>query len=258
MKYDKKRRRLQLYFLLLWVVILLQLIIGVSGIAHNYCPQAAVCFGCLNLGQNLGNWMYPGAIILGLVIFVLTMFLGRQFCGTVCPFGTMQDLIFSLNKKASKRNYKAMIPVKTHNALKYFKYLILLWVAVSAWLGINYIYMQACPVLALGHPQNLTVLGATSLFIIIVIGYFIERFWCLYLCPYGALLNISQFMGRILHIPRKKVFWNKDCCIDCNLCNDYCPMRIEVSKSEAVVDVECIHCQRCTLCCPVLKKQKNK
>ena len=112
LKYDKNRRWLQFCFLLLAAVIFLQLIVGVSGIAHSYCPHAVVCFGCLNLGQNLGDWMYPEAIILGLVIFIITMFIGRQFCGVVCPFGTIQDLIFSLNKKARKRSYKAIIPKK--------------------------------------------------------------------------------------------------------------------------------------------------
>ena len=257
MKYNSTRRKWQIFILLVFVLITLKLIIGKTGIAHDYCPQAAVCFGCLNLGQGLGNWMFPGAIIFGLVVFLVTMFIGRQFCGLVCPFGTIQDLIFSLNKKAKKRTYKGIIPPKVHSILKYLKYLVLLGIGITGWLGISYIYMQACPVLAISHIQNLTIMGAVSLIIIVVVGFFVERFWCLYLCPYGAFLNLSQVIGRILHIPRKKINWCKDSCIDCMLCNDYCPMRIDVPKTEEVKDVECIYCLRCTLCCPVLIKEKR-
>jgi polyferredoxin len=254
MKYDKDRRQLQLYMLLLAGVIFLQLIVGVLGIAHRYCPQAVVCFGCLNLGQQLDNWIFPAAILLGAAIFIITIFIGRQFCGAICPFGTMQDLIYRLNKKASMGNKKAIIPIKLHGIMKYFKYLILLWVAVSAWLGSSYIFMQACPVLAIGHPQNITIMGIASLFIIFFVGYFVERFWCLYLCPYGALLNISQFMGRLLHLPRQKVDLSRESCINCKLCNNYCPMRIDIQQSGEINDVECIYCQRCRLCCPLRKK----
>lgn len=259
LKYDKKRRKFQIQILFLHIIIYLLLIFGITGIAHQYCPMATVCFGCLNVGQSLGNWMFPGAIILGIVIFVLTMFIGRQFCGLICPFGTIQDLVFTLNKKAKNRHYKELIPLKLHNVLKWIKYVILLWMVVTAFLGLNYLYMPACPVMSLGHIQSITIFGVISLAIIFIGGLCIERIWCLYFCPYGALLNISQWIGKILHIPRRKIKWSKDCCIDCFLCNDYCPMRIDVQKSDKVEDVECIHCKRCALCCPGLKiKEKEK
>ena len=255
--YDKKKRKLQYFFLVLHVLIYLQLIIGVSGIAHNYCPQAAVCFGCLNLGQNLGTWMFPGAIITGLVIFLATIFIGRQYCGTVCPFGIIQDLVFRFNRKSSKVSCKTILPVRVHNLIKNFKYIVLLWMISTAILGLNYLYMPACPVMALGHIQNVSIFGIVSLFLIFVGGIFIERLWCNYFCPFGALLNISQWIGKILHLPRKMIVWNKDRCINCDLCNNFCPMRIDVKKYDKVSDVDCIHCNRCTLYCPVLKKDKQ-
>jgi len=46
--------------------------------------------------------MFPAALISGLAILLLTMFIGRRFCGYACPFGTIQELIFSLNKKSGK------------------------------------------------------------------------------------------------------------------------------------------------------------
>ncbi|MDP8210130.1 MAG: 4Fe-4S binding protein [Candidatus Stygibacter australis] len=258
LKLDKIRRNIQLFFLAVSIALFALLISGILQIAHAYCPQSAVCFGCLNLGQSLGNWMFPAALISGLAILLLTMFIGRRFCGYACPFGTIQELIFSLNKKSGKRDYKSALPQSVHNYLKWLKYLILLATAILAWLGLSYIYMKFCPVVSIAHIQNVRIAGVLSLGVITIAGFFIERFWCNYLCPYAALLNITQWIGKILHLPRNKVWWSKDCCVDCMLCDDYCPMRIKVQKSEKVNDVECIYCHRCELCCPVLTKQKRE
>ncbi len=257
LKIDKIRRNVQLFFLAVSVALIILLISGILKIAHAYCPYATVCFGCLNLGQSLGSWIFPAAIIGGLFLLVHSLFFGRQFCGYACPFGTIQELVYGLNPNSGKRGSKNIITLKLHNKIKWLKYLILLATGLLALQGLNYIYMQFCPVLSLAHIQNIRIAGMITLAVILASGFFIERFWCNYLCPYAALLNIGQGLGKILHLPKKKIWWSKDCCIDCMICDDYCPMRIQVQKSEKVNDFNCIYCHRCELCCPVLIKQKK-
>jgi len=112
---------------------------------------------------------------------------------------------------------------------------------------------------SIAHIQNVRIAGVLSLGVITIAGFFIERFWCQFTSALMLhFLNITQWIGKILHLPRNKVWWSKDCCVDCMLCDDYCPMRIKVQKSEKVNDVECIYCHRCELCCPVLTKQKRE
>jgi polyferredoxin len=59
------------------------------------------------------------------VVFAMTIFLGRFFCGWLCPFGFIMDLE-SLVRKAAKTRYR-IIPDKLNVALHKSRYVILLF-----------------------------------------------------------------------------------------------------------------------------------
>jgi polyferredoxin len=76
---------------------------------------------------------------------------------------------------------------------------------------------------------------------------FVERPFCKYACPYGALLGLTNFF-RVFGIKR-----NKETCIDCKACDKACPMNINVSGAGTVRNHQCISCLECTseAACPV-------
>ena len=80
-----------------------------------------------------------------------------------------------------------------------------------------------------------------------VLSLIIERPWCKYLCPYGALLGLFNKI-RIFKIRR-----NPDSCIHCKKCDKVCPMNIKVSGKTTISDLQCISCHQCTsdVACPV-------
>jgi ferredoxin len=89
---------------------------------------------------------------------------------------------------------------------------------------------------------SLVVLG-----LVLILSLFIERPWCKYACPFGALLGLTNFIKLFKirrHVPT---------CINCNRCSNNCPMNIEVSEKEVVNDHQCISCNICTSenVCPV-------
>lgn len=52
-----------------------------------------------------------------ILVIVLTLLLGRVYCSTICPLGTLQDLISFLTKKISKsKSYK---PIPDYRKTKY-------------------------------------------------------------------------------------------------------------------------------------------
>ena len=81
---------------------------------------------------------------------------------------------------------------------------------------------------------------------ILIASFFIERFFCKYICPAGALYGI------ISKISPYKI--KRSPCSNCGLCSKKCPMGIDVAKQETVNSAECISCGICVGTCP----DKNK
>lgn len=73
---------------------------------------------------------------------------------------------------------------------------------------------------------------------------FVERFFCRYLCPLGALFAVAS--GRRLYKVRRR----GDTCTNCGLCTRACSMGIHVPEKDAVESGECIQCMQCLAVCP--------
>lgn len=85
----------------------------------------------------------------------------------------------------------------------------------------------------------------------LLLSIFIERAYCKYLCPLGAINGLMNRVN-IFRLKRDKVS-----CIDCKLCDRACPMDIKVSEVEDVKDLSCTKCLNCVDSCPVNKKNGN-
>jgi polyferredoxin/uncharacterized protein with FMN-binding domain len=192
--------------------------------------------------QSSVFWIIGGALLSAMV-------LGSVFCGWICPFGGYQDIISRIGKKIFKNKHNNFLDSEVDKYLRWFRYIVLAWV----------IYMSAksaITVLESLNPYhsllNLFVgeFAAEGLFILGIItisSLFIQRPWCKYFCPYGALLGISNSI-RFISIRR-----NPETCINCKRCDKACPMNITVSENKVIRDVQCISCMECTSnnSCPI-------
>jgi polyferredoxin len=250
------RRIVQLVSLGISVSLFVLLIKGTLPVAHEYCPYASVCFGLWKIGAKFAPFIFPAAIIIGAAIALSSLFLERWFCGYICPIGTIQELVFSTRK--SKKKFVQLIPYKVHKHLNIIKYIVFLFTAITAFLAAQYLYMKFCPVLAIAHIQNITIAGILVLGIIILVGFFVERFWCRYLCPYAAMMNLIEKIADIVGIKRYKIFRNIHTSINCFNCLNYCPMNIDIGYNEKISDINCIKCLSCVRQCSKTDKEKSK
>jgi polyferredoxin len=76
----------------------------------------------------------------------------------------------------------------------------------------------------------------------IALIFLVERGWCRYFCPVGALLAPFNKIS-FLHISVKT-----EECIHCNACSYVCPMAIDIPNMHR--DPECILCGKCITACP--------
>ncbi len=60
-----------------------------------------------------------------LLLFLLTIFLGRLYCGWLCPFGFLMDVISQLKRRFRRTN--RILPDRLNKSLHYLRYMLLLF-----------------------------------------------------------------------------------------------------------------------------------
>jgi len=147
-------------------------------------------------------------IVLFLLPLVVALFFGRTFCGGVCPFGAMQDLVLLRPLR---------VPQWLADPLALLAYLYLGMAVLYAAVGSRFIICEYDPFVAffrMSGSAGMLVLSVAVLLLAVVVA----RPYCRFVCPYGVLLSwMASFAG-------KSVTVNPDYCAQCRLCEDACPM----------------------------------
>jgi polyferredoxin len=209
--------------------------------------------------MNLKYWLlsgqippiHPAAMFL-LVTFLAMAFLFRNaFCSWLCPIGTVSEYLWRAGKKLFGRNFLLPrwfdLPLR---GSKYFLLVFFLW-AISTMTveGIRGFMLSPYGLIADVKMLNFfRHIGPTGLMVIglfVLASVFIQNFWCRFLCPYGALLGLSSWLGPV------RIRRNEDRCIDCAKCAEACPSALAVDKLVQIRSVECTGCLECVAVCPV-------
>ena len=181
----------------------------------------------------------------------ITILMGRFFCGYLCAFGSMGDFVWFLSRKIRKK--PSLIGERGDKILKSLKYILLILIVVFIWtLGVAQIDSKASPwtifgmyVSINGWPaaDYLLTIGSLFLLLILIGSFFVERFFCRYLCPLGALYAVISRL-RLFKIAKPRTQCGK-----CRLCTNSCPMGIPLYKYDVIRSGECINCFACTQSC---------
>jgi ferredoxin len=170
------------------------------------CPVGSI--------QNVALALFDStyAIPLSVVIFfvaplVFTLFFGRTFCAAVCPLGAVQDMVAL---------WPVPVPRWLDAGLRVLAYLYLGLALMWAALGSAFIVCRYDPfvsIFRLSGDVYVLVLGASLL----LVGLFVGRPYCRFLCPYGVILR------QLSRLSRRRVTITPDDCIRCGLCARSCP-----------------------------------
>jgi len=182
------------------------------------------------------------------------------FCGWLCPFGALQELINEAARKLKIPQYE--LPFAVHERLWAIKYLILLLL-----FGISLESMSTAELFAEVEPfktavtlrfdrQWWFVLYAVAL---LVINLFTRKVYCRYICPLGAALAIpSQF--RLFDWLKRR----KECGNPCQLCAKECEIQA-IHPDGRINANECHYCLDCQMtyhnddkCPPLINKRKKR
>lgn len=210
-------------------------------------------------------YVIPAAIVL-----VLTLLLGRFFCGMVCPLGSMIDFFDRLFRGKEKLNQPFRPPVALHS----LKYVFLIALVICSLAAVTFpLFMDPLCLLprffgellrpfgfavaaqtgikAKAVSESIFVVkgaypGAITAFVLMALVFagavFDRRFWCQYICPSGAFFGL---ISRFSLLTRKR---DTEKCNDCSICAEKnCPTRaIPEEKLEVTSKAECLLCGVCS------------
>ncbi len=258
-KTDQYRFGIQIFFFVLIALIAVNhsleeagngLPILSSASLHALCPFGGVVsiYQYVTVGTFVSK-THESSFILMWIVFALTLLVGPVFCGWVCPLGSVQEWLGKLGKKIFKRKYNRFIPYRYDRILRYLRYLILGWVVYMTVVTGKLFFADIDPYFALFNfwTGEVATAGLVILGLVLGASLLVERPFCKYACPYGAVLGIFNLF-RIFKIKR-----NVPTCTDCKACDRSCPMNIPVSTGTAVRSHQCITCMKCTSeqACPI-------
>lgn len=186
-----------------------------------------------------GIWVGPVVFVRDLPLLMMvvvtvatTLVWGRVFCGVLCPFGALQDMI----DRVVPKRFKVSVPWRIHRPALKVKYLILLVVLVPALMGSRvslYQYFEPFGTVFFLSPSFLlwSIAGA-----FLVASAFIPRFYCRYACPLGAGLAVASLVS-LRRIGRVEQ------CDVCKVCEQDCPTG--AIDGPHIDFKECVRCNVC-------------
>ncbi len=183
----------------------------------------------------------PVIVILAAYAALSLVLLGRGvFCGWLCPFGALQELI---NQAARQlRIPQIRLPYAVNERLWALKYLAVIGLVALSFLAIDRV-PRATEIEPFGTVFGANLVRAWPYVVfalaILAIGVVLERAFCRYLCPLGAGFAI---FGRI-----RLIDWLKrrpECGVSCQKCAERCRFQA-IAPEGGIVATECFQCLDC-------------
>lgn len=191
-----------------------------------------------------------GSFIVFGVLFVLSLFGGRLFCGYLCPTSGLQECLNLVQVKKAKGGWL--------HSIRYIIWVIWL-VAIGSMFafagGIKEIdfFYQTTNGISIAKPIAYTVYYVVIMGVLILQMLLGKRAFCHYVCWISPFMVVGARLGKWLKIPAIHMATQKEKCIGCRRCTEVCPMSLDVEKMAKVGKMgnsECILCGECIDCCP--------
>ncbi|MBN1332356.1 MAG: 4Fe-4S binding protein [Synergistales bacterium] len=190
------------------------------------------------------------ALVFIFLLFGGTFFLGRVFCSWVCPAGALQEMLFAVNNKPASRGKATCI--------KYFIWG--LWVVallLTIWKAGGFssfdLFFRTSFGVSLTDPSGYSVYYGAMVFIFALSLWLGRRSFCQYVCILTPFMVISRGCSQKLKAPRLHLEAETEKCINCRICNNNCPMSLDVNTMVQEGNMEnhdCILCGACVDSCP--------
>lgn len=200
--------------------------------------------------QGAAEGIISGSLIVFALMLVGSLFLGRGFCGWLCPAGGLQACMTMVNDKKAKGG-----------KLNWIKYAIWLpWIMIiglaafsaGGFKQVDFFY-QTTSGISVANPMAYLIYYGVVLLVVILSLTTGRRGFCHYACWMAPFMIIGTKIRTLLKLPSLQLKADNSKCISCKQCAKKCPMSLDVdqmAKSGNMYNAECILCGECADTCP--------
>jgi NosR/NirI family transcriptional regulator, nitrous oxide reductase regulator len=202
----------------------------------------------------------PMAIILWAFVGVTLFVWGRgTFCGWLCPFGALQELLSLATRKLGLKPHQ--FHRKVDAVLKWFKYIVLAGIVVAVLFNSPWVdtFVEVEPFktsISMGFQREWPYVAWAV--VCLGLSLFVFRGYCRYICPLGAALAVMGHLRLWKWIPRRA-----ECGTPCQTCRHGCGY--QAIKPQGTIDyAECFQCLDCVTdyqddqrCLPLIRDRKG-
>ncbi len=189
-----------------------------------------------------------GSFILFGILFISSFFVGRAWCGWVCPAAGLQEAACKVNHRYVRK-------------INWVKWVIWVLWAVVIILGVitSGGYSQVDPLyltesgISVDSPEKFIIyyIVVGLVFILsVVVG---RRAFCHSTCWMAPFMILGRKVRNLLNSPALRLTAEPEKCIDCEKCTKACSMSLDVNQmvqSGSMENTECILCGQCIDTCP--------
>ena len=211
-----------------------------------------------------------------IIILVLASLFGRIYCSSICPLGTLQDIISFIAKRLNKKKY-----FKRATNFKALRYSVLS-ITTIFFIGGNLILLDILdpfsntgkimtnifrPLVLLANNTiaftfeklniyavypveikaiSIAMVGVSTIILltIVLMSFSKGRLFCNTICPVGALLGLLSKFSFI------RITIDENNCNSCNLCEKVCKSGCIDKKAKQIDFERCVSCYNCFSVCP--------
>jgi polyferredoxin len=183
--------------------------------------------------------------ILFVIQLLTALFLGRAFCGWICPAGKLQDLCVDFNNQPV--NGKKTDWIKWAIWAPWLGTILFFLVKAGAALQVNPLHLTETGV-SVDSPLKFLNFYSVALIFLLIAGLAGRRAACHSVCWMAPFMILGEKLGDYLHIPRLRLGADPEKCTNCLTCTTHCPMSLAVNdmvKASHMEHSECILCGNC-------------
>ncbi len=223
--------------LYLAAVALFGVILGSDPSPMGTVKDAIMLFGAKGV-------VFPPRMIALVVFLAMVVLVNKFICSWGCQLGTLQDLMFRLNRESKDRTgvfRQFRIPFVVSNSVRVL-FLALFTTVAFLW-AVDII--EPIDPFKVYKPQAVGIAAGIFIGVVLLVSLFTYRPWCSLFCPFGLVGWLFEKISVF------KVNVNYDTCTACESCARACPSTVmgAILKRDRVIP-DCFACGTCIDVCP--------